>query len=155
MYLGSVACISHHLTAASRDTTAMISLLLLVVLDALSRTPVRAKRLAPNAASSLTHFASPRWEKGRPDTEPQKVRRFSTLKRRECPVFGRAGLRVARDAAWWQSVLNRPPTDHVFVGALAAFLTVGSEGHHVGLGTMLAGITVDVGALPRVHRNLL
>ncbi|MDE0165922.1 MAG: hypothetical protein OXL36_12580 [Bryobacterales bacterium] len=42
---------------------------LLAVLNVLSSTPARAKRLAPRADGPLTHFASPRGEKcrlGRP-----------------------------------------------------------------------------------------
>ena len=60
------ACISHHLTAAARDKTAMTSLRLLGVLDVGSSTPARAQRLAPRPAGPPTHFASPRGEKYRP-----------------------------------------------------------------------------------------
>ena len=40
----------------------MTSLRLLAVLDVLSSTPARAKRLAPRPDGPLTHFASPRRE---------------------------------------------------------------------------------------------
>ncbi|MDE0165066.1 MAG: hypothetical protein OXL36_08215 [Bryobacterales bacterium] len=43
----------------------MTSLRLLAVLDVPSSTPARAKRLAPRPDGPLTHFASPRGEKGR------------------------------------------------------------------------------------------
>ncbi|MDE0165752.1 MAG: hypothetical protein OXL36_11720 [Bryobacterales bacterium] len=43
----------------------MTSLRLLAVLDVLSSTPARAKRLAPRPDGPLTHFASPRREKSR------------------------------------------------------------------------------------------
>ena len=43
----------------------MTSLRLLAVLDVLSSTPARAKRLAPRPDGPLTHFASPRGEKYR------------------------------------------------------------------------------------------
>ena len=45
--------------------TARTSLRLLAVLDVLSSTPARAKRLAPRPDGPLTHFASPRGEKSR------------------------------------------------------------------------------------------
>ena len=60
-----LACISHHPTAEARDKTAMTSLRLLAVLDVLSSTPARAKRLAPRPDGPLTHFTSPRGEKCR------------------------------------------------------------------------------------------
>ncbi|MDE0167478.1 MAG: hypothetical protein OXL36_20450 [Bryobacterales bacterium] len=41
----------------------MTSLRLLAVLNVLSSTPARAKRLAPRPDGPLTHFASPRGEK--------------------------------------------------------------------------------------------
>ena len=63
--LDGLACISHHLTAEARDTTAMTSLRWLAVLDVPSSTPARAKRLAPRPDGPLTHFASPRGEKCR------------------------------------------------------------------------------------------
>ncbi|MDE0164283.1 MAG: hypothetical protein OXH92_21675 [Bryobacterales bacterium] len=44
----------------------MTSLRLLAVLDVPSSTPVRAKRLAPRHGGPLTHFTSPRGEKGSP-----------------------------------------------------------------------------------------
>ena len=67
------ACMSHHLTAAAHDTTAMTSLRLLAVLNVLSSTPARAKRLAPFSSARLApspdgplmHFVAPRGEKGR------------------------------------------------------------------------------------------
>ena len=43
----------------------MTSLRLLAVLDVLSSTPARAKRLAPRPDGPLTHFTSPRGEKCR------------------------------------------------------------------------------------------
>ena len=43
----------------------MTSLRLLAVLNSLSSTPARAKRLAPRPDGPLTHFASPRGEKCR------------------------------------------------------------------------------------------
>ena len=43
----------------------MTSLRLLAVLNGLSRTSARAKRLAPRPDGLLTHFASPRGEKCR------------------------------------------------------------------------------------------
>ena len=43
----------------------MTSLRLLAVLDVLSSTPARAKRLAPRPDGPLTHFASPRGAKCR------------------------------------------------------------------------------------------
>ncbi|MDE0294525.1 MAG: hypothetical protein OXI93_10080 [Bryobacterales bacterium] len=43
----------------------MTSLRLLAVLNVRSSTPARAKRLAPRPDGPLTHFASPRGEKGR------------------------------------------------------------------------------------------
>ncbi len=61
----TLACISHHMTAEARDTTAMTSLRLLAVLDVLSSTPARAKRLAPRPDGPLTHLVSPRGEKCR------------------------------------------------------------------------------------------
>ena len=68
-----LACISHHPTAEASDVTARTSLRLLAVLDVLSSTPARAKRLAPFSSARLapspddplTHFASPRGEKCR------------------------------------------------------------------------------------------
>ena len=60
-----LACISHHPTAAARDTTARTSLRWLAVLNVLSSTPARAKRRAPRPDGPLTHFASPRGEKCR------------------------------------------------------------------------------------------
>ena len=68
-----LACISHHPTVEAHDTTARTSLRLLAVLDVLSSTPARAKRLAPFSSARLapspggplTHFASPRGEKCR------------------------------------------------------------------------------------------
>ena len=67
------ACISNHTTAEARDTTAMTSLRLLAVLNVLSSTPARAKRLAPFSSARLapspdgplTHFTLPRGEKCR------------------------------------------------------------------------------------------
>ena len=86
-----LACLSHHPTAEARDTTAMTSLRLLDVLDVPSSTPARAKRLAPFSSARLapspdgplTHFASPRGEKGRPDIDAaidlvNRVRRSAT-----------------------------------------------------------------------------
>ncbi|MDE0165384.1 MAG: hypothetical protein OXL36_09835 [Bryobacterales bacterium] len=43
----------------------MTSLRLLAVLDVLSSTPARAKRLAPRPYGPLTHFAPPRGEQCR------------------------------------------------------------------------------------------
>ena len=43
----------------------MTLLRLLAVLDVLSSTPARGKRLVPRPDGPLTHFASPRGEKGR------------------------------------------------------------------------------------------
>ena len=68
-----LACIPHHPTAEASDVTARTSLRLLAVLDVLSSTPARAKRLAPFSTARLapspddplTHFASPRGEKCR------------------------------------------------------------------------------------------
>ena len=60
-----MVCISHHTTVEARDTTARTSLRLLAVLNVLSSTPARAKRLAPRPDGPLTHFASPRGEKCR------------------------------------------------------------------------------------------
>ena len=60
-----LACLSHHPTVEARHTTAMTSLRLLAVLNVLSSTPARAKRLAPRPDSPLTHFTSPRGEKCR------------------------------------------------------------------------------------------
>ena len=73
--LTGLAYISHHPTVEARDTTAMTSLRLLAVLDVLSSTPARAKRLAPFSSARLapspggplTHSASPRGEKCRLD----------------------------------------------------------------------------------------
>ena len=59
------ACLSPHLTDEARDKTAMPSLRLLAVLNVPSSTPPRAKRLAPRPGGLLTHFVSPRGEKGR------------------------------------------------------------------------------------------
>ena len=67
MAIGRLACISHHPTVEARDTTARTSLRLLAVLNVLSSTPARAKRLAPFSFARLTprpdgpltHFASP------------------------------------------------------------------------------------------------
>ena len=64
-YHGLLTCISHHPTVEAHDTTARTSLRLLAVLNVLSSTPARAKRLAPRPDSPLTHFASPRGEKCR------------------------------------------------------------------------------------------
>ena len=69
----SLTCISHHPTVEAHDTTAMTSLRLLAMLNVLSSTPERAKRLAPFSSARLapspdgplTHFASPRGEKCR------------------------------------------------------------------------------------------
>ncbi len=47
----------------------MTSLLLLAVLDVLSSTPARAKQRAPRPDGPLTHFTSPRGEKGRLDSD--------------------------------------------------------------------------------------
>ena len=63
--LNLLACISHHPTVEAHDMTAMTSLRLLAVLNVLSSTPARAKRLAPRPDGPLTHFASPRGEKCR------------------------------------------------------------------------------------------
>ena len=60
-----LACLSHHLTVQAHDKRANTSLRLLVVLDGLSSTPVRAKRRASRLDTLLTHLASPRGEKGR------------------------------------------------------------------------------------------
>ena len=60
-----LACISHHPTAEASDVTARTSLRLLAVLDVLSSTPARAKRLAARPDGPLTHFASPSGEKCR------------------------------------------------------------------------------------------
>ncbi|MDE0434988.1 MAG: hypothetical protein OXH92_13380, partial [Bryobacterales bacterium] len=60
-----LACISHHVAAGARDTTARTSLRLLAVLNVLSSTPARAKQLAPRPDGPLTHSASPRGEKCR------------------------------------------------------------------------------------------
>ncbi|MDE0167759.1 MAG: hypothetical protein OXH92_13890 [Bryobacterales bacterium] len=70
----------------------MTSLRLLAVLDVLSSTPARAKRLAPRPDGPLTDFASPRGEKcrsvGRIDPNELEVERI------EIPFleFGDAGL---------------------------------------------------------------
>ncbi|MDE0166589.1 MAG: hypothetical protein OXL36_15955 [Bryobacterales bacterium] len=59
----------------------MTSLRLLAVLNVLSSTPARAKRLAPRPDDPLTHFASPRGEKcrlvltGLSRTSPRHVER--------------------------------------------------------------------------------
>ena len=66
-----LACISHHPTAEARHTAARTSLRLLAVLNVLSSTPARAKRLAPRPDGPLTHFASPRGEKCRLELERQ------------------------------------------------------------------------------------
>ena len=68
------ACMSHHPTAEARNKTAMTSLRSLAVLDVLSSTPARAKRLAPFSSARLApspdgplmHFVSPRSETCRP-----------------------------------------------------------------------------------------
>ncbi|MDE0167783.1 MAG: hypothetical protein OXL36_21990 [Bryobacterales bacterium] len=60
-----LTCISHHPTVEAHDTTARTSLRLLAVLNVLSSTPARAKRLAPRPDGPLTHFASLRGEKCR------------------------------------------------------------------------------------------
>ena len=64
-YHGLLTCISHHPTVEARHTTARTSLRLLAVLNVLSSTPARAKRLAPLPDGPLTHFTSPRGEKCR------------------------------------------------------------------------------------------
>ncbi|MDE0163640.1 MAG: hypothetical protein OXL36_00970 [Bryobacterales bacterium] len=61
------------MTAGARDTTARTSLRLLAVLNVLSSTPARAKRLASRPDGPLTHFASPRGEKGRLEDRFQSV----------------------------------------------------------------------------------
>ncbi|MDE0296402.1 MAG: hypothetical protein OXI93_19615, partial [Bryobacterales bacterium] len=48
------------------------SLRLLAVLDVLSSTPARAKRLAPRPDGPLTHFVSPRGETCRLDARNHK-----------------------------------------------------------------------------------
>ena len=58
----ALACLSHRLTAKASDRPAMTSLRLLAVLNVLSSTPARAKRLAPRPDGPLTHFVSPRGE---------------------------------------------------------------------------------------------
>ena len=71
--LDTGCCISHHPTAEARHMAARTSLRLLAVLNVLSSTPARAKRLAPffsarlapSPDGPLTHFASPRGEKCR------------------------------------------------------------------------------------------
>ena len=91
---------SHHPTVEAHDTTAMTSLRLLAVLDVLSSTTARAKRLAPFSSARLaprpggplTHFASPCGEKcrlfpvdpRRPDWG--KVRRIASAIRRGAVV---------------------------------------------------------------------
>ena len=67
----ALTCMSHHPTAEAHDTTAMTSLHLLAVLDVLSSTPARAKRLAPRPDGPLTHFASPRGETCRLGMTPE------------------------------------------------------------------------------------
>ena len=69
---GLLACISHHPTVEARDTSAMTSLRLLAVLNVLSSTPARAKRLAPRPDGPLTHFTSPRAEKCRLSTRCER-----------------------------------------------------------------------------------
>ena len=59
---GTPACMSHHPTVEAHDTSTRTSLRLLAVLNVLSSTPARAKRLAPRPDGPLTHFASPRGE---------------------------------------------------------------------------------------------
>ena len=89
------ACLSHHPTAAARKKAVIrvsclvfrdpktwaggtavaqgrLALRLLAVLDVLSSTPARAKRLAPRPDGPLTHFASPRDEKCRLVPPPPK-----------------------------------------------------------------------------------
>ena len=90
-----VACISHHPTAEARGMTARTSLRLLAVLNVLSSTPARAKRLAPRPDGPLTHFASPRGEKCR--AEPKTEIRHPDLRARyqvtAClPAIGRDWL---------------------------------------------------------------
>ncbi|MDE0167135.1 MAG: hypothetical protein OXL36_18730, partial [Bryobacterales bacterium] len=70
----TLACISHHMTAGARDTTARTSLRLLAVLNVLSSTPARAKRRAPRPDGPLTHSASPRGEKCRLGVCPTGIR---------------------------------------------------------------------------------
>ncbi len=69
-----LACISHHPTVEAHDMTARTSLRLLAVLNVLSSTPARAKRLAPRPDGPLTHFASPRGEKCRLGVCPTGIR---------------------------------------------------------------------------------
>ena len=89
-----LACLSHYPTAEARDTTARTSLRLLAVLNVLSSTPARAKRLAPSPDGPLAHFASPRGEKGRSgETAPsmEAVKREIHLEKR-----ARLAIRYAR-----------------------------------------------------------
>ena len=79
-----LACMCHHPTAEARDTTAMTSLRMLAVLDVLSSTPARAKRLAPRSDGPLTHFTSPRGETCRLVIESWWVRRTGSRR----VVFG-------------------------------------------------------------------
>ena len=81
-HVEALTCISHHPTVEAHDTTARTSLRLLAVLDVLSSTPARAKRLAPFSSARLapspdgplTHFASPRGETCRLGGEAQDAR---------------------------------------------------------------------------------
>ena len=55
--------ISHHLTVEVRRKAAITSLRLLAVLNVLSSTSARAKRLASRPDDLVAYFASPRGEK--------------------------------------------------------------------------------------------
>ena len=60
---GSLARISHHLTAEARDRPAIASLHSIAWLNGLSSTPARGDARAPRTDATLTHFRSPCGEK--------------------------------------------------------------------------------------------
>ena len=93
-----LTCISPHLTAEARDTTAMTSLRWLAVLDVPTSTPARAKRLAPRPDGPLTHFVSPRGEQCRrvKSTGSNRRRRRCRRHRTRPPVRERRPAAVVR-----------------------------------------------------------
>ena len=89
---------SHHPTVEAHDTTARTSLRLLAVLNVLSSTPARAKRLVPRPDGPLTHFASPRGEKCRLRPQDTPLATWSTVT---------AILPLKQTSTSWFSLLGR------------------------------------------------
>ena len=95
---GLLGCASHHLITEVCHRAAILSWRLLAVLNAESTTPLRAQLRTSRTDGLLTHFGSPRGEKGGPQEgrigsfAPMVAARPSRCARQRCRITCRGGV---------------------------------------------------------------